>query len=117
MHQNSAAGFAIAAGAADFLIIRFQAAGQRGVNDSADIRFVDSHAERDSRNHNFDAAVQKLLLHALALRRFQAGMIGGTREMGPQFGGQSRGLGARGRVYNGRPASGVLQQFAGELGS
>ena len=39
--------FAIAAGTADFLPIRLDRAGRICVNDKADIRFIDTHAEGD----------------------------------------------------------------------
>ena len=59
-------GSAVAAGAADLLVVGLQAARQRRVDDGADVRLVDAHAEGDRRDHHLDAARQELLLHALA---------------------------------------------------
>ena len=51
-----AAGLAVASGAADLLVIRLDAAGQRGVDDGADIGLVDAHAERDRGDDHFELA-------------------------------------------------------------
>ena len=87
MHEDGSAGYAVAAGSADFLIIGFHAAGQGGVDDGADVGFVDAHAERDGCNHDFDLAGDELLLHAVAMAGIEAGVVGGRGEVMVQCGG------------------------------
>ena len=53
-------GCAVAAGAADLLVIGFEAARQGGVDDGADVRLVDAHAEGDGGDHDLDAACEEL---------------------------------------------------------
>ena len=103
MHQNGAAGRAVAPGAANLLVVRLQTPRQRRVDHGAHVRLVDSHAERDGGDHHFDAALQELLLHPLAALGIQPGMVGGAGEVRRQFGGQAGGLRARGRIDDGRP--------------
>lgn len=44
--------FAVAAGAAGFLVIALDRLGQRGVGNEADVGLVDAHAKRDGRDHD-----------------------------------------------------------------
>jgi hypothetical protein len=66
VHQDGPAGLAIAARTSDLLVICLQAARQRHVDHRANVRLVDTHAERDGCHHHLDLAVQELLLHVLA---------------------------------------------------
>ena len=75
VHQDRAARPTVAPGAPDFLVVRFQAARQGGVNHGADIRLVDPHAERDRRHHHLNAAFQKFLLDSLAMHGIEPGVI------------------------------------------
>ena len=66
----------VAAGAADFLIIAFDAGRHVGMEHEADIGLVDPHAERDGRDHDDAVLLQESVLVTRARRRLHAGMIG-----------------------------------------
>jgi hypothetical protein len=66
---------AIAAGAAGFLIIAFDALGQVQMRHEAHVRFVDAHAEGDGGGHDDAVIAQKGILIAPAHRLFHAGVI------------------------------------------
>ena len=117
VHQDGAAGRAIAAGAADLLVIRFQAARQRGVNHGAHVRFVDPHAEGDGGDHHLDAALEEFLLDALAVLGVEPGMVGGAGKVAGKFGGHGGGLRARRRIHDGGAALVLVEQFQGEVGA
>jgi hypothetical protein len=87
VEQDCARGQAIAAGATDFLVEGFDAGGQRGVHDRADVGFVDAHSEGDGGDDNFELAGLEGLLDALADAGFEAGVICGGGKVAMQFGG------------------------------
>ncbi len=66
VHEEGAAGCAIAAGATDFLVVAFEGAGKAGVNDGADVGLVDAHAEGDGGDDDFKLSALEGALHALA---------------------------------------------------
>ena len=69
-------GQAVAAGAADLLIIALDIGRHVGVKDEADVRLVDAHAERHGRDHDDAVLLQENILVARARRRLHAGVIG-----------------------------------------
>ena len=77
VHEEGAARCAIAAGAADFLVVAFEGAGKAGVDDGTYVGLVDAHAEGDGRDNNFELAGLKGALHALASFAVEARMICG----------------------------------------
>ena len=117
MHQKRPAGFAIAPGTADFLVISFNAPRQGGVNNRADVRLVDSHAEGNCRHNDLQLARQEILLHLLAALRIQSGVVGGRRVVSAKLNGHGFRLLAGGRVDDRRTALRVGQEFLGELGT
>ncbi len=60
VEEDGAGGEAIAAGAADFLVIAFDGGGQRGVEDGADVGLVDAHAEGDGGDDDFELAGEEV---------------------------------------------------------
>ena len=56
VEEDGAGGLAIAAGAADLLVVGFDGAGERGVDDGADVGLVDAHAEGDGGDDDFELA-------------------------------------------------------------
>ena len=66
---------AVAARAARFLVIAFDALRQVEVSDEAHVRFVDAHAERDRRAHHDPFLALKHLLMLLADFELHAGVI------------------------------------------
>ena len=66
---------AIAARATDFLIIGLDAFGQIGMGDPADVRFVDTHPERDGRNHNQPVLGGKAFFNAASVGGLHPAMI------------------------------------------
>jgi hypothetical protein len=66
VHEDGAAGQAVASGAADLLVIAFEGAGQSGVDDGADIGFVDAHAEGDGGYDAVELAGLEVLLDGFA---------------------------------------------------
>jgi hypothetical protein len=93
--EDGAAGQAIASGAADLLVEGFERAGQRGVDDGADVGLVDAHAEGDGGDDDFELAGLEGVLDALADARFEAGVVGGGGEVAMQLGGEFFGRFAR----------------------
>ena len=110
-------GLAVAAGAADLLVVGLERAGQRGVDDGADIGLVDAHAEGDGGDDHLQFAGEEGGLHLLAALGVEAGVIGGGGEIVLQVGGEAVGFVAGGRVDDGGPAIFRLQQLAGQLGA
>ena len=78
--EDGAGGEAVAAGAADFLVVGFDGAGQRGVEDGANVGLVDAHAEGDGGYDDVELAGLELALDALTGGCFEAGVVGGSGE-------------------------------------
>src|SRR5438552_6319862 len=85
MHEDRAARRSIAAGAAGFLVIRFETSRQSRMDHRSNVRFVDAHSERDRGNHHFDLAGEKLFLNAPAEVGVKSGMIGHGKQMSIGF--------------------------------
>ena len=66
VEQDGARGQAIAAGAADLLVVGFDGGGQGGVDDGADVGLVDAHAEGDGGDDDFELAGLEGVLDAFA---------------------------------------------------
>src|ERR1035438_8303080 len=79
VHQVGAAWSAIAAGAANLLVVAFEGGGQSGVDYGANIGLVDSHAKSDGGYHDLKLTGLEGGLHTLARLRIEAGMVGGGR--------------------------------------
>ena len=102
--------FAIAAGAARFLIIALDRLGQAGMGDEAHVGLVDPHAEGDGGDHHHILAGDEGGLVGGALGRVHAGMIGAHRPaVAPQRLGQLLGRGAGRRIDDTRPRIGGEQ--------
>ena len=69
VQEDGAAGLAVASGAADLLVVALDGAGKRGVDDGADVGFVDAHAEGDGGDDDLELAGEEVALHAFACRR------------------------------------------------
>ena len=67
---------AVAAGAADLLIIGFDRRGHVGVKDEADVRLVDAHAEGDGGADNAIVLAQEGVVIGRAHRMLEPGVIG-----------------------------------------
>ena len=81
-------GQAVAAGAANFLIVGFDRRRHVGVKDEADVRLVDAHAERDGRADNAIVLAQKGVLIVGAHGMIEPGVIG---QRAPAGAGEFRG--------------------------
>ena len=66
VERQRVGGQPVAAGAADLLVIAFDIGRHVGVEDEADIRLVDAHAERDGRDHDDAVLLQENVLVARA---------------------------------------------------
>ena len=67
---------AVAAGAADLLIVALDIGRQVGVEHETDVRFVDAHAECDRRDRDDAVLLQEGILIARAVGLLHAGVIG-----------------------------------------
>ena len=74
--RERVSGQAVAAGAADLLIVGFDRRGHVGVEDEPDVRLVDPHAERDGRANDAIVLAQKGVLIAGAHGMIEPGVIG-----------------------------------------
>ena len=110
MHQQRAAGLAIAPGPPDFLVVTLNASRQCGVDDGADVGLVNPHAESDRGHDDFQLARQEILLHLLAALGVEPRVIGGSGVVGAKLLGYRFRLLARRRIDNRRAAAGVGQQ-------
>ena len=115
MHQDRPARIPVAARASDLLVIRLQAPRQRSVDDRADIGLIDSHAEGDGRDHDFDLAGQELFLDPFPMVGIEARVICRRRNPRSELRGQAVGLLPSWRVNNGGPVLVIEQQFTGEF--
>ena len=68
--------FAVASGPPDLLIIGFKAARQIGMENEANVGFVDAHAERDGRDHHHVGLGHEAVLVDLARLLAHSGVIG-----------------------------------------
>ena len=90
VERERVGGQAIAAGAADLLIIGFDRRGHVGVKDEADVGLVDPHAEGDGRADNAIVLALEGVLIAGAKLMIEPGVIGerapaGAREFGREL--------------------------------
>ena len=116
VHQDRRARAAVAAGAADLLVVAFHAAGQRGVDDGADVRLVDAHAEGDGRDDDVELAREEIGLHLFAARgrpgpRGTAAAAKSRCSSSASFSASA----ARGRVDDGGPALVVREEFGARV--
>ncbi len=86
VHQDRAAGRTVTPGAPDFLVVRFQAARQGGVDHGADVSLVDPHAKGDRRDHHLDPAFLEFLLNLLAAFSIDPSAICSGGKVGRNFG-------------------------------
>ena len=80
--QQGLGGQAVAAAAAGLLVVALDALGQVVVHHEAHVALVDAHAEGDGGDHDQDVVAGEGVLHAAALVRGQAGVVGGGRHAG-----------------------------------
>ena len=106
---------AVAAGAADLLVVPLDAAGQAGVDHRAHVRLVHPHAEGDGGDDHLQAAGEEVGLHAVARRSGHAGVVGGGGEFHAQLVAQRVRLLARRRVDDRRPPPRFGQHAAHHL--
>ena len=111
VHENSPRRLTVASGPANLLVITFKSAGQRGVDDRSDIRLVDAHAESNGRHDHFEAAIEKAVLHEVALVTRHTRVIGRGREIVLQLRGKLLGILARAAVDDSRTQVRFLEQF------
>src|SRR5262245_51516753 len=74
--EEATRGFAIAARAADFLIIGFERSGNVGMNDESHFPSIDAHAESVGGDNHATIGLHETVLHRLPVVRHQAGVIG-----------------------------------------
>ena len=77
MQEDGAAGEAVAAGAADLLVVGLDGGGEGDVQDGPDVGLVDAHAEGDGGDHNLQLSREKAALDALAGGRVETRVVGG----------------------------------------
>ena len=70
-------GFAVAPGASDLLVIRFETARQVRMENEANVRFVDAHAESDGRHHHRVGFGHEAVLVGVAVFFAHSGVIRG----------------------------------------
>ena len=90
VEENGAGGLAVASGAADLLVVLLDGTGEGGVNDGADVGFVDAHAEGDGGYDYLELAGEKVALGPLAGGGVEAGVVWGgflAENRGELFGG------------------------------
>ena len=66
---------AVATGAARLLVVRLERARHRVMHDEAHVRLVDAHAERVGRDDRAHALVHERVLHLVAVRVVEPGVI------------------------------------------
>ncbi len=77
VEEDGAGGLAVAAGAADLLVVGLDGAGEGDVDYGADVGFVDAHAEGDGGYDDLEFSGLEVALDALADAGFEAGVVGG----------------------------------------
>ena len=113
VEEHRAGGLAVTSGAADLLVELLNRAGERGVDDGADIGLVDAHAEGDGRDDDFELAREEVALDAFARGGVETGVVGGGRSA--EGGGEVFGGLARGGVDDGGAVGFFLEELGGEL--
>ncbi len=73
--QQAGGGLAVAAGAADLLVVRLDRLRQREVRDEPDVRAVDAHTERVGGGDDIERARLEALLHRRAFVAGHAGVV------------------------------------------
>jgi len=76
VEEDGAGWLAIASGAADLLVVLLDGTGKCGVDDSADVRLVDAHAEGDGGDDDLEFSGEELALDTLASDWVEAGVVG-----------------------------------------
>ena len=107
VQQDGAAGLAVAAGAADLLVVGLDRGGQGDVEDGADVGLVDAHAEGDGGDDDLELAGLEVALDALADAGLEAGVVGGGAAS--EHGGELLGGLARGGVDDGGAVLGLAR--------
>lgn len=115
VQQDGAGGQPVASGAADFLVIGLDGAGQCGVDDGADVGLVDAHAKGDGGDDHLKPAVEEGALNGLAYGGVEAGMIGSGGEAAAQLEGQAVGGFARRSVDDGGTRGDGGEEFEDEF--
>lgn len=77
VHQVGAAEQAVAAGAANLLVVAFEGCGHAGMNHGADIGLVDAHAKGDGGDDDLDFSSLEGSLDTFAGVGVEAGVVGG----------------------------------------
>ncbi len=80
VEEDGAGWLAIAAGAADLLVVGLDGARQGGVNDGANVSFIDTHAEGDGGDDDAEVPGKKGALDAVAGGWVEAGVVGSYRK-------------------------------------
>ncbi len=111
VEQNGARWRAVAARAADLLIISFDRRRHVGVDDETDVRLVDAHAEGDRRDNDEIGLGEEIVEEARSRLRVEARMIGGgAAAVLVEEGGELLGLAARQAIDNALLAIVVFQE-------
>jgi len=76
--EDGAGGLAVTSCASDLLVVLLDGAGERGMDDCADVCFVDAHAEGDGGDDNFEVSREEVALDALTSGRVEACVISGS---------------------------------------
>ncbi len=113
VEEDGAGGLAVASGAADLLVVGLDGAGERDVDDGADVGFVYAHAEGDGGDDDLELAGLEAMLDALADGGLQTGVVGGG--LASQHGGELFGGFAGGGVDDGGTVLGAAEEIGGEL--
>ena len=116
VHQVGPAGSAVAARAANLLVVAFEGRGQPGVDHRANIGLVDAHSKGDGGHYHFQFTGLKGGLHPLPRLCLQSGVISRSGDPAPlrnrqgEFLGQPLGIFSGGGVHNRRPPGGIGQK-------
>jgi len=113
VEKDRPTGEAIAAGAADLLVVGLDRGGQSDVEDGADVGLVDAHAEGDSGDDDVQFSSLEVALDTLADAGLEAGVVGGGAAS--EHGGEVLGGLARGGVDDGGAVLRLAEDLGGEL--